>query len=173
MLHIVPCIAVAWPRAKNNHVIRGDFLYSLADHWAFYRPILFPLHRPHNLSCLVPSSQLLLLPLGDQGWVIVTVPALGCPRVSRWDLTRHWLIQPSILAWYRGPNGQWCYKQRGHVWLSILFHPNIAEVTVESLLPSIPFYSIAQESALVSYFLNSLRKIIKQFCQTASFCSGT
>lgn len=25
----------------------------------------------------------------DQGRVIVTVPALGCPRVSRWDLTRH------------------------------------------------------------------------------------
>lgn len=26
---------------------------------------------------------------GDQGWVIVTVPALGCPRFSSWDLTRH------------------------------------------------------------------------------------
>lgn len=28
---------------------------------------------------------------GDWGRVIVTVPALGRPEVSRWDLTRHWL----------------------------------------------------------------------------------
>lgn len=75
---------------------------------------------PLTDKCVSPSTHRLLLsspapplvawgrPCLDWGWVIVTVPALGCPKVSEVGSYPSWAIQPSIPAWCGKPSGQGC-----------------------------------------------------------------
>lgn len=92
---------------------------------------------------------------GDRGWVIVTVPALGCPRVLKWDLTRHGL---SSLP-YSPDTGGRVGKAVRRGWESLAvdflcFIQTFVKTTVDWLLsdkqPTL-LYNIAQETVLGSY----------------------
>ena len=124
------------PQLKDQF---AEFL--LAHHQFFFGPILTlvppPPLNPTALPVMVPSLPSLLVvtswsDLASQrsqgcGQVIVTVPALGCPGVSTWDLTRHrltslpyWPVAGSRLGnnvtWGGGKN-QSVAVTSGLVWL--------------------------------------------------------
>lgn len=52
------------------------------SNWAKQHFLCSPIFVPHEIIWWAAAHW-------DWGRVIVTVPALGCPEVSRWDLTRH------------------------------------------------------------------------------------
>lgn len=81
----------------------------------------------------------------DWGRVIVTVPALGCPRVSRWDLTRHGL---SSLPYSPDTGAKWAGVLWGEgthwLWKFSLFHPKFVEMKMACPLSN-------RESTLLQY----------------------
>lgn len=154
MLHIIPFIAVSCPhRAKNNHVIVGDFF--IPSGWSL---VIITTH-------IIPSASAPWLVLLGPNFTTSFVSSQG-PRLSNRDCACLRLspcfkvgsypslaIQPSILAWYGGRIGnnvasredmtgcKFCFIQIFLRWLwSLCCHIS-------------PFYSTIQQSALVSYFI--------------------
>lgn len=86
----------------------------------------------------------------------MTVPALGCPGVSRWDLTRHGL---SSLPYSPNTGAEWARMLQGEgksLAVDFLcFIQTVVETTVDCLLSNkqpTTFYSTAQEIVVDSYF---------------------
>lgn len=89
----------------------------------------------------------------------MTVPALGCPGISRWDLTRHGLSSLPYSPDTGGRVGKGAMRGEEIIGCGFsLFHPNI-KTTVECPLSKtkpILFYSTAQEIVSHSYFHSKL-----------------
>lgn len=127
-LHFIHCTAEACFRPKRTNLVEEtDCFLSVAHHWSLMmtciplrlNPTAFSV-KPRLLNFFLSRSQWVRAH-GDWGWVIVTVPALGCPVVSRWDLTRHGLSSLPYSPDTGEPSGQGCYEGRGNLWLLIFF----------------------------------------------------
>lgn len=97
-LHFIHWKAEARFRRKRSDLVgETDCFFSLSHHWSLIMthitlrlgPTASPMES--RLLNFFPSCSQWDRSHGDWGRVIVTVPALGCPGVSRWDLTRHGL----------------------------------------------------------------------------------
>lgn len=89
-------------RWRRNFTLSGWPVVSLMTH-------IYPLHRQQDLSCCVPSSS--VSSLGPR----LSNRDCACLRLSQGFKVGSYpssAIQPSILAWYRGPNGQVLQAER-------------------------------------------------------------
>ncbi len=97
-LHVIHWTEEACFRPRRTNLVEvTDCFLSSAHRWSLIMthnplrlsPTAFPVESRLHKFFLLPSQR--VRAHRDWGRVIVTVPALGCPRVSRWDLTRHGL----------------------------------------------------------------------------------
>lgn len=126
-LHVIHWTAEACFRLnRTNLVEETDCFFSLAQHWSLIMtriplhlsPAAFPVESLlHKFFSASQSSRGLRRSNRD----------CACLRLSQgFEVGSYpsWAIQPSILAWYRGPSGQGCTRWEKIFGIS-LFHPNI------------------------------------------------
>lgn len=148
-LHIIHWMAEACFQAKRC------CFYSLAHRWSFTMTHNPPPPQPSGFSCQVPLSQVLLLCFVTRDWgrVIVTVPALGCPEVSRWDLTRHGLSSLPYSPDAGSPVGKGVTEGGEIIGCRFsLFHPNICQDNCGGLFLSLCSTVLLKKG---SYFYSS------------------
>ncbi len=123
-------------------------------------PMALPVESRLHKFFLLPSQW--VRPHRDSGKVIVTVPAFGCPGVSRWDLTRHTrLIQ----------GAKWARMLRGErISLTVnclLLHPNICQTfvkaTVDCLLSNNTTYTVLQHCLMMP--IHFLKNAVQMNCE--------
>lgn len=170
-LHFIHWSAEASFRPERTNLVEETNCFLSLAHLMSLIMTYFPLRlsptaysvKSHLLDFFLSHSQWVEAHR-DWGRVIVTVPALGCPGVSRWDLTRHRL---SSLPYSPDTDGRVGKVLRGEgkslAADFLCFIQTFVSTTVRCPLsvkqPTL-FYSTAQEVTVDLYFLKAVHSTL-------------